>query len=58
MPEGSFLWGGASGTWLYIDPTNHVTLVELIIEVPAGQLGGDVTLRSRSGQAIYDGLRL
>lgn len=58
MPEGSFFWGGASGTWFWIDPKNNVTFVGLINKAPMVQFGGDVTLRSQSAKAIYDGLRV
>lgn len=56
MPEGSFFWGGAFGTWFWIDPTNNVTFVGLINKMGGG-LGGDVTLRATSAKAIYEALR-
>jgi CubicO group peptidase (beta-lactamase class C family) len=56
MPKGSFFWGGAYGTWFWIDPKNSVVFIGLINKM--GGLSGDVTLRQASAKAIYDGLRL
>lgn len=56
MPKGSFFWGGAFGTWFWIDPTNSVIFIGLINQM--GALSGDVTLRQTSAKAIYEGLRL
>jgi CubicO group peptidase (beta-lactamase class C family) len=55
MPKDSFFWGGAFGTWFWIDPTYDVFFVGLI----AGsiQLSGDSNLRQTSAKAIYSGLR-
>ena len=32
LPEGkgTFLWGGAAGTWFWVDPTNDVVFVGMI----------------------------
>ncbi|TID20489.1 beta-lactamase/transpeptidase-like protein [Venturia nashicola] len=54
MPKGSFFWGGAFGTWFWIDPANNVTFVGLVNQ--AGGLSGDSTLRQASARALYTGL--
>jgi CubicO group peptidase (beta-lactamase class C family) len=30
LGKGSYLWGGAAGTWFWADPTNHVVFVGMI----------------------------
>jgi CubicO group peptidase (beta-lactamase class C family) len=55
MPKGSFFWGGAFGTWMWIDPTYNVVFVGLI---NAGLgLSGDSSLRQQSAKAIYSAIR-
>lgn len=54
MPKGSFFWGGAFGTWFWIDPTNNVTFIGLVNQM--GGLSGDSTLRQASAKALYAGL--
>jgi len=56
MPKDSFFWGGAFGTWFWIDPTNEVVFVGLVNTI-AGGLSGDATLRQTSAKATYDALR-
>jgi CubicO group peptidase (beta-lactamase class C family) len=55
MPKGSFFWGGAFGTWMWIDPTYNIVFVGLI---NAGLgLSGDSSLRQQSAKAIYSAIR-
>ncbi|QDS69180.1 hypothetical protein FKW77_000009 [Venturia effusa] len=54
MPKGSVFWGGAFGTWFWIDPANNLTFVGLVNQ--AGGLSGDSTLRQASAKALYAGL--
>jgi CubicO group peptidase (beta-lactamase class C family) len=56
MPKGSFFWGGAFGTWFWIDPTNNVIFIGLVNKA-GGSLSGDTTLRQTSAKAIYEALR-
>jgi CubicO group peptidase (beta-lactamase class C family) len=55
-PEGSFYWGGAYGTWFWIDPKNEVVFVGMIQNTRTG-LSGEGTLRSISAKAVYDALK-
>jgi CubicO group peptidase (beta-lactamase class C family) len=55
MPKASFYWGGAFGTWFWIDPTNDIVFVGMITSMGQG-LSGDGTLRQTSAKAIYESL--
>ncbi|HEU4926013.1 MAG TPA: serine hydrolase domain-containing protein [Vicinamibacterales bacterium] len=58
-PEGrnSFYWGGAFGTWFWIDPTNDVVVVGMMQNV-GGSLptGGSPQVRPQSRQLVYQAL--
>jgi len=56
MPEGSFYWGGAFGTWFWIDPVNSVVFIGLVNKMGGG-LSGDGTLRQVSAKAVYAALK-
>jgi CubicO group peptidase (beta-lactamase class C family) len=51
MPKGSFFWGGAFGTWFWIDPINEIVVVGMTVS-----MGQDNALRQLSAKAIYDSL--
>jgi CubicO group peptidase (beta-lactamase class C family) len=58
-PQGrnSFYWGGAFGTWFWIDPTNDVVVVGMIQNVNASQpTGGSPQVRPLSRQLVYQAL--
>ena len=58
-PEGrnSFYWGGAYGTWFWIDPTNDVVVVGMIQNVNGSlPTGGTPPVRSLSRQLVYRAL--
>lgn len=58
-PEGrnSFYWGGAFGTWFWIDPTNDVVVVGMIQNVAGSSpTGGSPPVRSLSRQLVYQAL--
>ena len=58
-PEGvnSFYWGGAYGTWFWIDPTNDIVVVGMMQNV-AGSLptGDSPQVRPLSRQLVYQAL--
>ncbi|KAF1816177.1 beta-lactamase/transpeptidase-like protein [Eremomyces bilateralis CBS 781.70] len=56
MPEGSFYWGGAFGTWFWIDPTDDVVVVGMIQNL-GGALSGDGSLREASAKGTYAALQ-
>jgi CubicO group peptidase (beta-lactamase class C family) len=55
MPKEAYYWGGAYGTWFWIDPVNDVVFVGLIQNVGA-QLSGDNSLRQISAKEAYAAL--
>jgi CubicO group peptidase (beta-lactamase class C family) len=56
MPNQSYYWGGAYGTWFWIDPVNDVVFVGMI-QNRAAQLSGDSSLRQISAKTSYAALR-
>lgn len=54
MSEGSYYWGGAAGTWFWIDPANKLYFIGMIQRFPQG--GPDVDFRGASRTLVYDAL--
>jgi len=53
-PRGSFYWGGAFGTWFWIDPVNDMIVVGMIQNVAGSQTAaGNPAVREMSAQAAY-----
>jgi len=58
-PEGrnSFYWGGAFGTWFWLDPTNDVVVVGMMQNVAGSSpTGGSPQVRPLSRQLVYQAL--
>src|SRR5262245_45118580 len=58
-PEGrnSFYWGGAFGTWFWIDPTNDVVVVGMMQNLAGSSpTGGSPQVRPLSRQLVYQAL--
>jgi CubicO group peptidase (beta-lactamase class C family) len=58
-PEGrnSFYWGGAFGTWFWIDPTNDIVVVGMMQNVEGSRpTGGSPQVRPMSRQLVYKAL--
>jgi CubicO group peptidase (beta-lactamase class C family) len=58
-PEGrnTYYWGGAFGTWFWIDPTNDVVVVGMMQNVNGSQpTGGSPQVRPLSRQLVYQAL--
>lgn len=53
-PRGSFMWGGAAGTWFWVDPANNLTFIGMI-QVFGGSLDQD--MRVESAELVYAALR-
>lgn len=50
----SFYWGGAFGTWFWIDPLNHLIVIGLIQNVAGSTPGaGSPLCRELSAKAVY-----
>jgi CubicO group peptidase (beta-lactamase class C family) len=56
MPKDSFYWGGAYGSWFWIDPVNDVAFVGMIQNVGA-EMFGPKSVRQISAKAAYAALR-
>lgn len=54
MSEGSYYWGGAAGTWFWIDPANKLYFIGMIQRFPQG--GPKVDFRGVSRGLVYDAL--
>ena len=58
-PDGrnTFYWGGAFGTWFWIDPTNDVVVVGMIQNVNGSRpTGGSPQVRPLSRRLVYQAL--
>ncbi len=55
--RGTFYWGGALGTWFWIDPTNDVVVVGMIQNVNGSlPTGGSPPVRALSRRLVYQAL--
>jgi CubicO group peptidase (beta-lactamase class C family) len=55
--RGSFYWGGAFGTWFWLDPVNDVVVVGMIQNVNGSSpTGGSPQVRPLSRQLVYQAL--
>jgi CubicO group peptidase (beta-lactamase class C family) len=55
--KGSFYWGGAFGTWFWLDPVNDVVVVGMIQNVNGSQpTGGSPQVRPLSRRLVYQAL--
>jgi len=50
----SFYWGGAFGTWFWIDPMNEMIVIGMIQNVAGSQTAaGNPAVREQSAEAVY-----
>ena len=54
MSVGSYYWGGAAGTWFWIDPANKLYFIGMVQRFPQG--GPKVDFRGVSRTLVYDAL--
>ena len=52
--QGTYFWGGAAGTWFWIDPENDLFFIGMIQRFPAN--GPAVNFRRISATHIYQAL--
>ena len=54
-PNGAFMWGGAAGTWFWVDPVNNLYFIGMVQHFGGGgpAFGG----RVESARLVYDALR-
>jgi len=53
--NGTFYWGGAAGTWFWIDPVNDLAFVGMI-QVQGGNRPGGLNFRADSARMVYAAL--
>jgi CubicO group peptidase (beta-lactamase class C family) len=54
VPKGSYYWGGAAGTWFWIDPQNDLFFIGMIQIF--GSNGIDWDMRREASQLVYAAL--
>lgn len=52
--DGTYFWGGAAGTWFWVDPVNNLYFIGMIQRF--GQNGPQTDFRGISGKLVYDAL--
>nr|WP_070958586.1 serine hydrolase domain-containing protein [Hyphomonas sp. Mor2] len=55
-PSGSYFWGGAAGTWFWIDPENELYFIGMVQIFDNNSPSGPLQLREASTAAIYGDL--
>jgi len=53
---GTYYWGGAAGTWFWIDPVNDLAFVGMI-QVQGGNRPGGMNFRADSARLVYAALQ-
>jgi CubicO group peptidase (beta-lactamase class C family) len=54
-PKGAYYWGGAAGTWFWIDPVNDLAFVGMI-QMQGGFRPGGMNFRPDSAKLVYAAL--
>lgn len=54
FPEGAFMWGGAAGTWFWVDPANRVYFIGMVQRF--GRNGPAFDARTESAGLVYKAL--
>lgn len=54
FPEGAFMWGGAAGTWFWVDPANKVYFIGMVQRF--GRNGPAFDARTDSASLVYKAL--
>jgi CubicO group peptidase (beta-lactamase class C family) len=53
--NGTFYWGGAAGTWFWIDPVNDLAFIGMI-QIQGGNRPGGLNFRADSAKLVYASL--
>ena len=53
-PVGAYMWGGAAGTWFWVDPANDLYFIGMIQHF--GGAGPDFDARAASARLVYEAL--
>ncbi len=55
-PEGTYYWGGAAGTWFWIDPVNDLYFIGMIQKFTPGPNDDTYDFRDVTTRLVYDAL--
>ncbi len=53
-PKGAFMWGGAAGTWFWVDPANDLYFIGMVQHF--GGAGPGFDARAESARLVYEAL--
>ena len=53
--NGTFYWGGAAGTWFWIDPVNDLAFIGMI-QMQGGNRPNGLNFRADSAKLVYAAL--
>lgn len=56
-PSGTMFWGGAAGTWFWVDPVNDLYFIGMVQIFAANNPGEPLELRETSVKAVYEALQ-
>lgn len=54
FPNGAYMWGGAAGTWFWVDPVNNLYFIGMVQRF--GQGGPDFDARTSSARLVCEAL--
>src|SRR5690606_42010094 len=54
--QGTYYWGGAAGTWFWIDPANDLFFIGMIQSMGGDPKQGGMNFRGDSVKLVYDAL--
>jgi len=54
FPQGAYMWGGAAGTWFWVDPVNNLYFIGMVQRFGSG--GPDFDARASSPRLVYEAL--
>jgi CubicO group peptidase (beta-lactamase class C family) len=54
--KGTYYWGGAAGTWFWIDPANDLFFVGMIQRMGGDPKPDSMNFRNESAKLVYDAL--
>lgn len=54
--KGTYYWGGAAGTWFWIDPEHDIVFIGMIQRMGAGAPGSPLDIRHLTVTALYQAL--
>ncbi|MEM9570901.1 MAG: serine hydrolase domain-containing protein [Pseudomonadota bacterium] len=56
VPAGTYFWGGAAGTWFWVDPVNELYFIGMVQIFDRGRPDGPLDLREAASEVVYAAL--